>query len=100
MTKLYDTECAMAIIEGVNRMVPWYLMASYAYYILDKPILSDGMYDGLCKNLLDEVDQMNIDHPHIGLCEPDALRAGTAFHITEEEYPSIAKAAALRLLKE
>ena len=48
----FDQQC-MDAIENPNMMVPWYLMASYAYYEQDQPILSDGLFDGLAKRMLE-----------------------------------------------
>jgi hypothetical protein len=64
-------------------LVPWYLMASYAYYVLDDPILSDAMYDGMSKQLLAQFD--NISHYHKHLLSKDMLEAGSFLG----EYPSI-----------
>ena len=75
------------IISGdPNMLVPWYLIASYAYYVLDDPVISDDLYDRVCFLLAEELDAVNIDHMHAHMCDPEALRAGTGFHVTK--YPS------------
>jgi hypothetical protein len=58
-------------------------MASYAYYVLDDPILSDAMYDSMSKQLLTQFD--NISHYHKHLLSKDMLEAGSFLG----EYPSI-----------
>ena len=35
------------VINPISR----YMIASYAYYVEDEPIMSDSEYDNLCKNL-------------------------------------------------
>ena len=57
----WDQQC-MDVIENPNMMVPWYLMASYAYYVEDDPILSDGLFDGLAHSMLESWD--TIEHWH------------------------------------
>jgi hypothetical protein len=47
---LYDEDCELrCFIMEPNLVIPWLLMASYAYYIEDDPILSDAMYDQLSR---------------------------------------------------
>ena len=46
-------------------MVPWYLMASYAYYKEDDPILSDAYFDNLAKRMLDAWDEIEHFHKHL-----------------------------------
>jgi len=62
--------------------VALYMMASYAYYMVDDPIMTDGEFDELAKKLLDNYDQYS-SHPH---CPTrDDLRAGTYLG----DYPQI-----------
>lgn len=71
-------------------LVSWYLMTSYAYYIEDDPIISDGLYDDICFLLLNATDQMlTLGHPHAGLVDMDALEAGTAYHLRKKDYPKM-----------
>ena len=48
--------------QGNNICIPWYLIASYAYYHLDKPIISDAMFDKLAVIIRDNYD--TISHHH------------------------------------
>ena len=80
---MYDEYAAKIIADNKNMLVPWYLMASYAYYVLDDPILSDAMYDSMSKQLLANFD--NIAHYHKHLLSKDMLEAGSFLG----EYPSI-----------
>jgi NAD-dependent DNA ligase len=70
-------------------LVPWYLILSYAYYFLNVSLVSDGLYDRICKELLAAMDAFDVDHRHMSLCNMDALEAGTAFHLKKEDYPGI-----------
>ncbi len=83
-----------------NLLVPWYLMASYSYYHLNKSIMSDDMYDSICKRLLDSIHSFEIDHVHLYLCDDDALRAGTAFHLKKADYPLMVVGSLRQLMKD
>ena len=67
-----------------NNPVAMYLMAAYAYYMDDDPILADFQFDDLAKHLLANIDEMP-DHPHKHLLTKDDLSAGTYLG----EYPGI-----------
>ena len=79
--------CELALLMSQNMLVPWYLILSYAYYHLNESLVSDEVYDSVCKLLLDEMDQFNVEHEHMHLIDTAALRAGTAFHLKREQYP-------------
>ena len=89
----FDKDCMDLIDDNINLIVPWYLMAAYAYYNEDNPILSDSIFDRLGKKMLKEYD--NITHMHKDFITKDELAAGTYLG----EYPSRVKDAisALRL---
>jgi len=80
------------------RLVAWYLMTSFLYYKHDISIITDPCYDHMCAWLKDHLDE--IDHPHRHLVDKGALDAGTAYHLTEADYPAMTKGAALRLAHE
>jgi len=88
---LYDQQC-MDAIENPNMMIPWYLMASYAYYEEDNPILSDGLFDGLAKRMLECWD--DIDHWHKDLITTEDLEAGT---LLARDFPERVKGAVKHL---
>ena len=80
--KLFDKDCTDLIDHNVNMTVPWYIMASYAYYVEDNPILEDSTFDRLAKKLLANWD--DVEHMHKNLLNKDMLEAGTFMG----EYPS------------
>ena len=92
MMSLSDAKAMKAIGRSSNMLVPWYLMASYAYYVLDTPILSDGCFDELCAQLDAEWDQ--VEHRDKGWIDRNDLAAGTRLSTL---YPSMAKGAASSL---
>jgi hypothetical protein len=79
---MLDNHAAKLFARDVNMMVPWYLMASYAYYEQSNPIFSDAFFDDMGKTMLEVWD--DIDHFHKHLISVDDLRAGTYLG----EYPS------------
>lgn len=80
---MLDDYAAEIIADNNNMMIPWYLMAAYAYYKQDDPILSDAFYDSLAKTMLEVWN--DIDHYHKHLINVDDLAAGSYLG----EYPSI-----------
>lgn len=74
-------------------MVAWYLMNSYLYYELDRPVVSDAAYDKLCRMLYDHWD--DVDHWHKPYVNRESLLAGTGFQLV---YPERTKSAAEHLL--
>ena len=79
---MLDTHAAKIFEKNVNMMVPWYLMASYAYYVQDDAIFSDGFFDEMGKTMLAVWD--DIEHFHKEHISKGDLEAGTFLG----EYPS------------
>ena len=64
-----------------------YLMCAYAYYVEDKPLISDTEFDELAQNILLHYDA--IDRPHKHLVTKGDLEAGTYLGV----YPEMVKGA-------
>jgi hypothetical protein len=92
---MFDNYAAEIFSKNINMMVPWYLMAAYAYYEQDNPILSDSFFDDLAKTLL--VVWNDVEHHHKHYITVDMLNAGTYIG----KYPGIVEGAVkeLRLIK-
>lgn len=82
---LLDKECLDVVESNINMSVPWYLMASYAYYVEDDPILSDARFDRLGRVMLENWDK--IEHQHKNHITVKDLEAGTFLG----EYPKRVK---------
>lgn len=80
--QLLDNECLDICDQNINMTVPWYIMAAYAYYVEDDPILSDTMFDSLAKKILKNWD--TIEHFHKHHLNEDMLVGGTYLG----DYPS------------
>ena len=78
-----------------NRLVSWFMMASYAYYVLGKPIMEDPSFDYLVQRLKDCYDEA--DHIHKKYITKGHLDAGTGYDII---YPSMVKGATKQYMKE
>jgi len=83
---------------GLGRCLARYLMASYAYYILDETIMPDHEYDALARTLLEGWDRF--EHMHKHLVREDDLRAGTLYRLTAKDYPGMVKGAVTHKLYE
>ncbi len=86
------------IAERPALLVPFFLMAGHGYEHLDRPLISDGLWDELCRYLDHAWDE--IEHPHKALIRREHLSAGTAMGLTVEVLPEMVKAASRRLLAE
>jgi NAD-dependent DNA ligase len=70
--------------RSINMAVPYYIMAAYAYYKEDDPIISDFTFDKLAEFILENYDK--ITHPHKKFLDKGTLEAGTYLG----EYPRLA----------
>lgn len=64
-----------AVTDSINMLVPWYLLAAYAYYEQDDPIISDSIFDTCAKKLLENWD--SVTHMHKDCITKGDLEAGT-----------------------
>jgi len=71
----YDKLAQDKIDGNLNMTIPWYLMAAYAYYEQDDPILSDGYFDNLSRKILTHWEE--IEHIHKEFISKDDLAAGS-----------------------
>jgi NAD-dependent DNA ligase len=85
--------CFDSIETDINLAVPWFLMAAYAYYVEDDPILTDAQYDRLVKKMINNWDK--IQHRHKALISLDELKAGSYLG----KYPSIVEGAVKQMRK-
>ena len=61
----YEGTATTYIEENKDMMVPWYLMASYAYYEESDPIFTDFYYDSIARRMIDEWKNINHFHKHL-----------------------------------
>lgn len=76
--------------------IPWWLIASYGYYIKDRPIMKDNVFDFLSHII--ERDWRLIKHRHKWLI--DHKRPNTGHYLTENDYPQIVIGAYYQLIME
>lgn len=88
-----DYNAAREIDRDINEGVRWYLMAAYAYYIKDAPIVSDDFFDRLAVRLRTAWE--TIEHPHKHLITEDDLWCGSLL-LAEDKYPKEIINAAIR----
>jgi len=82
-----EKACIDICDDNPNMLIPWYVMAAYAYYVEDDPILSDNRFDQMAKRILHVWD--DITHMHKECLTQDMLKAGTFIG----DYPSRIKGA-------
>lgn len=80
--------------EKPNTHVSWFLMASYAYYVCNESIISDALYDEICKWLKEHHE--TISHPHKHLISSEMWSIGSAYYL--KEYPLIVQSSTIRLI--
>jgi NAD-dependent DNA ligase len=85
--KPYEDDCDL--------LVPWFLMACFAYYELGRPIMSDAEFDHLVGLLAEHWEV--IDHPHKKLIDPEIFSVGSGFAL---DYPSIVRFSTMDLVNE
>lgn len=90
---MIDTHCLKVVEKNPNMLVPYYIMAAYAYYVEDEPFISDAAYDKINKMLIEKWDV--VQHVHKDLIDKDQLDAGTCLI----QYPEIIKWAVKDLRK-
>lgn len=78
-----------------NMLIPYYLMLSYLYYVKNESLIDDTEFDIMCKDILNEWDDLT--HWHKPLLNKGNLKAGTGYDI---KYPPRVIGAAEQLLKE
>lgn len=100
MRRALDDKVDRLVSANKHLLVPWYLILSYAYYYRDASLVSDELYDRICKDLSAAIDAYEIEHRHMRLCNQDALAAGTAYHIPRADYPSMAVSCADQFIRE
>lgn len=76
-----------------NLLVPHFLVHSYLYYVLDRPLISDLAFDAIVSALSENWEV--VQHPHKHLIDRTLLKTG--FYL---EYPSRVPGAAARMLEE
>lgn len=80
-----------------NMLVPYFMMAAFAYEELGDPFLTDGGWDWLCSTLDARWDE--VAHRHKHLIDRDALATGTASYLVGR-FPTIVRDAAKTLMSE
>ena len=54
-----EKACADICDDSINMYVPWYIMAAYAYYVEDNPIIGDNRFDKMAKKILEHWDEID-----------------------------------------
>lgn len=95
---MYDKQVQEICDNNPNMYIPWWLMASYLYYICNRNILSDVMFDKMSKEMLSKWDI--IEHRHKHLITTEMLEAGSGYNLKDEQYPLMCKHSAWKIATE
>lgn len=93
----YTPQCHFAIMENINLTVPWYLSCSLAYYVHDVSLISDHLFDSMCKMMLLHWD--TIEHRHKDLIDPEMLIGGTGYAVAFVCLPFIVQSATQSMIR-
>lgn len=94
---MHDVLCNSLITDNPNLMIPWFLMASYAYEVCDASIISDGMYDRLSTEMFKNFPSLT--HRHKGLIEyAPGQTKGSSLCVNMRKVPLIVRDAAHNLM--
>lgn len=94
---LHDEYALDCTEQNPDALVAWVLMAAYAYYHLDDPILSDECNDALCKRLYKLWNIVR--HPHKALIKRKALKSASLYYLREEDFRLMTRHACRRVLR-
>ena len=81
-----------------GRALSCLLVSGYAYYIEDKSLMPDELFDEACKAL--KAHWKSFNHPHKRLMKQADLSAGTLYHLKATDYPTIVRLAAITYIKD
>lgn len=86
------------INAACGKLLQKYLMASYAYYVLDVSVMPDEEYDKIAKLLLKYWKEF--DHQHKRLISEADLEATTLYALRDSDYPLMVKGAAMLWIRD
>lgn len=89
---MHDEACEVAC-RNPNMMVPWWIMAAWAYDKGERPILSDSCFDALATRL--DIEWKMVEHRHKKLLDRKMLKSAIAIR---GKWPALAISAAQRLM--
>ncbi len=79
-----DNQARKAYKESASSVIYFIVLASYLYYIRDESVLSDEVFDKLCKLVIDK----KIKHKLLShLITDDRMSAGSLFDVKSNQYP-------------
>lgn len=94
---LLDRKCRGIVDKNPNMLIPWFLMACYAYDVLDTPILTDGHFDHL--GHLIQLKWNTITHRHKDLIlNMSEIWKPSCVNVAMSELPMIVKDTAVQLV--
>lgn len=90
----FDALCKQLTSQNINLLIPWWIMAAYAYDQMDDPIISDDLFDKIAVDIDD--NWSIITHRHKDRLDRTLLKSSIAI---SGNWPSITKGAVQSLKK-
>lgn len=79
-----DNQARKSYKESTSSVIYYICLASYLYYLKNESVLSDEVFDKLCKLVLDnKIKHKLLSH----LITDDRMRAGSLFDVKANQYP-------------
>ena len=94
--RVQDGIARLVVGRSRNMLVPWFLIAAWAYYVGDVPLLSDAMFDEICRAL--DAEWNDVEHRHKHLVDRSWLAAGTCL-LARNLYPASVRGASAHLAR-
>ena len=85
------------ILQNPNMLVPHFLMHSYLYYEQSESVISDSLFDTICRRLDAEWDK--IEHMHKHLITREHLSSGSGFALFKKLPVRVRRAAVAMFLE-
>jgi len=75
VSRLFDDHVHAEVTRTPAAAISWYLIASYAYYEMDCPVLTDALFDRVAGFILNNYDRLT--HQHKALLDLETLKCTT-----------------------
>ena len=99
MSTNHDELCERLVRENIDMVVPWFLMACYAYDKLDTPIISDACFDKMGKLLQEKHLELHHRHMHLIFNIHEPSWHPSSIYVDWDNLPSIVVGATRALIR-
>ena len=94
---MHDSMCRLIVRGNSNMLIPWFLMSSYAYDVLDTSIISDALYDSLSREMFEKFHDLHHVHKNYIKYVLGETK-GSSLCVDMSNLPTIVKDTAVKLI--